>query len=327
MGKRATGGAPQIDRQAAAPGEAADFRDAVLEGLAASPRAIPAKFLYDAPGSRLFDRITRLDEYYPTRTELGILARRAPEIARLAGPDAVVVEFGSGSSTKIRLLLDALQRPAAYLPIDISAGHLMAACRTLARDYPGLSVRPVAGDFTRSLALPAVEGGGRMLGFFPGSTIGNFIPGEAATFLEEAGRTLGPGARFVVGVDLVKPRPVLQAAYDDARGVTAAFNLNLLRRINRELGGTFDLARFAHRIVWNEAQGRIEMHLESLVDQRVRVAGRDFAFTTGATIHTENSYKYELDAFTALAARAGWRTLARWTDERCWFSVHVLEQA
>ncbi|MDF1587269.1 L-histidine N(alpha)-methyltransferase [Marinimicrococcus flavescens] len=323
MKLQATGSAPAGHAEAAIHD---DFRNAVLAGLAARPRAIPAKFLYDAEGSRLFDAITRLDDYYPTRTELGILEACAPEIARLAGPGAVLVEFGSGSSTKIRLLLDALEEPAAYLPIDISGEHLLRACRALARDYPALTVQPVVGDFTRSLSLPPLDRGRHVLGFFPGSTIGNFTPEEAGQFLGQAALTLGPGASFVLGVDLVKPAHILRAAYDDAKGVTAAFNLNLLRRINRELGGTFDLARFAHKIVWNEALDRIEMHLESLADQTVSVAGTSFAFAAGETIHTENSYKYRLDAFTGLAFSAGWRPLAHWTDEQALFSVHFLRR-
>lgn len=303
--------------------ERAAFRDAVLDGLRRRPRTIPSKFLYDAAGSRLFEEITRFDDYYPTRIEIGILRERAGEIARHAGAGAALVEFGSGSDRKVRLLLDALERPRAYVPIDISRSYLEAATAALARDYPRLPLMPVHADFTRPVALPDL-GPGPLLGFFPGSTIGNFLPAEAAAFLRDAARTLGPGALMAIGADLRKDPAILHRAYDDPKGVTACFDLNLLKRINRELGGTFDTGRFAHRAPYDATEGRVEMHLESLADQEVRVAGERFAFAAGETIHTENSYKFTPDGFAALARGSGWAPLACWTDPREMFSVHLL---
>lgn len=299
------------------------FRADVLAGLGASRKTLPAKYFYDAAGSRLFDAICELPEYYPTRTELGILEARAGEIADHAGPDARLVEFGAGSLVKVRVLLDAMDKPAACVPIDISADHLFAASRNLSDAYPALKVVPVVGDFTRSLALPSLPGR-RTMGFFPGSTIGNFTPSDARTFLREASRTLGPDALFVLGVDLKKERATLEAAYNDDAGVTAAFNLNLLARINRELDGTFDLSRFTHRAFFNEEESRIEMHLVSGSDQVVRAAGRTFRFSRGETIHTENSYKYDSQSVSSLALSAGWSVCATWTDEARLFGVFLL---
>jgi L-histidine Nalpha-methyltransferase len=314
-------------RPAAEPAGAADeeFTRTVLDGLSRSPKALPAKLLYDARGSRLFDRICELEEYYPTRTEIGILADRAAEIGRLAGPGAVLVELGSGSSVKVRLVLDQLKAPAAYIPIDISAEHLESAAAALKADYPELPIVPVAADFTRSIRLPDIADGGRRVGFFPGSTIGNFEPAEAEGFLRRLRALLGGGARLVLGVDLKKEEGVLNAAYDDAAGVTAAFNLNLLQRINREAGGDFDPDGFAHRGFYNRDKGRVEMHLVSRRDQLVTVAGETIRFAAGETIHTESSYKYALDEFAGLAERAGWRALRRWTDAKQLFSVWFLE--
>lgn len=302
-----------------------DFRAAVLEGLRQGQKSIPAKYLYDETGSRLFDEITMLDEYYPTRTELRILGVRAREIARMAGAAISLVEFGSGSGHKVRVLLQALDRPRAYIPIDIARTQLLAASRSIAHDYSGLSVLPLHADFTRPIDLPRL-GPGRRIGFFPGSTIGNFTPEEAIEFLHNAGRSLGPGSGLIVGADLKKDPDILHAAYDDREGVTAAFNLNLLARINRELGGDFDLRRFRHRAFYARDKGRVEMHLESLDEQTVTVAGRDFDFARGETIHTENSYKFTCEGFTALAARAGWVSAACWTDEADLFSVHFLRR-
>lgn len=299
------------------------FRRDVFAGLSEPQKRISAKYFYDATGSRLFDQICEVEEYYPTRTETGILRMIAAEIAELAGPEPAIVEFGSGSSTKIRILIDRLA-PAVYMPIDISYEHLIASAERIAGDYPGLRVMPVAGDFSHKLALPPLDGTGRLLGFFPGSTIGNFAPEDAEDFLAEARETLGAGAGLLIGVDLIKNRARLEAAYNDQRGVTAAFNLNLLRRINRELDGRFDLAAFRHLAWFNEAESRIEMHLESLRDQSVRICGRDFAFARGETIHTENSYKYSHESFTALCRRAGWRVEKSWTDKDQLFSVHYL---
>lgn len=313
---------------AAAPADAPEteaFRADVLKGLGAPRKSLPAKHFYDAAGSRLFDQICTLDEYYPTRTELCILEAHAADIARHAGPGAKLVEFGAGSLVKVRVLLDALDAPAAYVPIDISADHLVAASAALALDHPSLKITPVVGDFTHSLALPALAGR-RTLGFFPGSTIGNFTPADAQRFLTEAGRTLGTGALLVLGVDLKKDKARLEAAYDDAAGVTAAFNLNLLARINRELSGTFDLSRFAHRAFFNAQESRIEMHIESLADQAAKVGERTFRFARGETIHTENSYKYAPREVADLAQAAGWRMEEAWTDDEKLFGVFLLSR-
>ncbi|WP_051341329.1 L-histidine N(alpha)-methyltransferase [Azospirillum halopraeferens] len=302
----------------------ARFLADVLAGLSRPDRTLPSKYFYDARGSALFDAICELEEYYPTRTEMALLARHAGEIAAFAGPDATVVELGSGSSVKVRLLLDRLTTPAAYVPVDISHDHLVQSAARLAADYPGLAVTPVSADYAAGFDLPVGTVPERTLAFFPGSTIGNFTPDDSRTFLAGLGRRLGAGSRLVIGVDRKKRRDVLEAAYDDARGVTAAFNLNLLARINRELDGTFNLGAFAHRAVWAEAQGRIEMHLESLVSQTATVAGRPFRFAAGETILTEISCKYTISGFQALAADAGWRSCCVWTDERGLFSVHAL---
>lgn len=301
------------------------FRADVIAGLGAARKSLPPKYFYDAAGSRLFDRICTLPEYYPTRTEAGILTEHAADIGRAVGRQAILVEFGAGSLVKVRTLLDALEQPAAYIPIDISEKHLIAASGELAHAYPRLKIMPVVGDFTASLTLPRVSGG-RVLGFFPGSTIGNFTPEEARRFLVEAGRTLGADARLVLGVDLKKAKERLEAAYDDAAGVTAAFNLNLLSRINRELGGGFDLSRFAHRAVFNSELGRIEMHIVSLEEQSVAVAGQMFHFACGETIHTENSYKYDLPGIRALADASGWHIEDAWTGDEALFGVFLLSR-
>ncbi|CAO4153175.1 Histidine N-alpha-methyltransferase [Methylorubrum aminovorans] len=298
----------------------------VWDGLGASPKVLPAKYFYDAAGSALFEQITVLPEYYPTRTELGILDARGPGIAALLPEGAALVEFGSGSTAKLRRLLRHLPGLSAYLPVDVSGEFLREQAVTLRGDFPHLAVEPVVADFTRPFALPEGFENRALAGFFPGSTIGNFEPGEAARLLDVFGRILGAGATLVLGVDLVKDRSVLEAAYDDAAGVTAAFNLNLLHRINRELDGEIDPDAFAHRAFFNEAASRIEMHLVSRRAQSVRVAGRGFAFAEGESIHTENSYKYTLDGFRALAARAGWASVEAWTDRDGLFSVHALRR-
>ncbi len=306
----------------------ATFRAEVLAGLAAPQKTLPCKYLYDRRGSLLFDLITELDEYYPTRTEAGILAARAGEIAAIAGPGASLVEFGSGSSVKTRALLDALDRAAAYVPIDISRGHLLDAAGRIAADYPGLAVVPVAADYTRALDLDGAIPAGPRLGFFPGSTIGNFARREAVDFLARAAAALGPGAGLVIGVDLKKPLDILVPAYDDALGVTGAFNLNLLARINRELDADFDLRAFTHEARYNAAAGRIEMHLVAREPQTVTItgpgAGASFDFAAGETIHTENSHKFGVAEFGALAAEAGWRVVEVWTDGAELFSVQYL---
>lgn len=303
------------------------FARDVATGLALPQKALSAKYFYDEVGSRLFDQICELPEYYPTRTETGILRSRAADIAARAGAGVALIEFGSGSSAKVRLLLDALERPAAYVPIDISGAHMQAAAAALRRDYPGLQVLPVEGDFTGPIPLPRFAADTRRLGFFPGSTIGNFTPADAGRFLAQAGETLETGALFLVGVDLKKDRARLEAAYNDAQGVTAAFNLNLLARINRELDGEFDLAAFRHRALYNEAEGRIEMHIESLRPQTVRVGDDTFRFHAGETVHTENSYKYAVPEFRDLAAEAGWTTDEVLTDAEELFAVFLLRRA
>jgi L-histidine N-alpha-methyltransferase len=296
----------------------------VVAGLSSTPKRLPAKYFYDAAGSALFEEITRLPEYYPTRTELGILRECGGEIAASVPPGAALVEFGSGSSIKVRLLLEHLHNLAVHVPVDVSAEMLAAEAEALAGDFPGLAVRPVAADFTDPFQLPPEAAGRPHVGFFPGSTIGNFEPPEAASFLRQAGTILGAGATFILGVDLVKDPAILNAAYDDSAGVTARFNLNVLARINRELGGRFDLASFAHRAFFNPDLSRIEMHLVSRVAQQVRVGSRSFAFEAGETIHTENSYKYTLDGMRELARHAGWRPERVWTDPDALFSVHLL---
>ncbi|HXA40482.1 MAG TPA: ergothioneine biosynthesis protein EgtB [Phenylobacterium sp.] len=297
------------------------FKADVLEGLARPQKAVPPKYFYDAEGSRLFEAITELAEYYPTRTEVALLRRIAPRIAQIISRGAALVEFGSGASTKTRLLLDAAPQIAVYAPIDISRAALDEAAGAIRRDYPKLTVAPLLEDFTRAISLPAAAQGRPVTGFFPGSTIGNFTPQEAQAFLASARGLLGAGSRFLVGIDVVKDEKVLVAAYDDALGVTAAFNKNLLARINRELGADFDLSAFAHRAVWNAEESRIEMHLESLCDQRVRVAGSVFSFAKGETIHTENSAKFTVERFAALANKAGWTLETSWLSEDPAFAV------
>ena len=301
------------------------FLDDVRVGFSRPQKSLSPKYLYDAAGSALFEDITRLPEYYPTRTELGILDARGPEIAALLPAGAALVEFGSGSTVKLRLL-DHLGDLAAYVPVDVSGDFLGAQAAALRADFPDLRVEPVPGDFTRDFDLPASLDGLPRAGFFPGSTVGNFEPSEAEALLRRFGRILGAGAHLIVGVDLVKDVGVLESAYDDAAGVTAAFNLNLLTRINRELAGRFDLAKFVHRAVFDGEASRIEMHLVSREAQTVRVGSETFAFAEGETIHTESSYKYTLATFRALAERAGWSWLTAWTDPQALFSVHALRR-
>ena len=292
--------------------------------LARKPRRISPKFFYDAAGSQLFDRICDLPEYYPTRTELRILREHAGEIAGQIGPGAEIVEFGAGSLTKVRLLLDALESPRRYLPIDISGEYLEAAAERLKADYPRLAVQPIAADYTMPLVLPApLPGAGKRVGFFPGSTIGNFEPDEALAFLQLAARMLRGGG-LLIGVDLVKDPARLHAAYNDAQGVTAAFNLNLLRRANAELDTDFDVDGFAHAAFYNAPKQRIEMHLVSRRAQTVSLNGERFGFEEGETIHTEYSHKFSVDGLRALAVKAGFRPLAVWTDPERLFSVHWL---
>jgi dimethylhistidine N-methyltransferase len=313
-------------QEAVRPADQDDFRASVLRGLAATPKRLEAKYFYDDAGSALFEAICELDEYYVTRAEIAILAEAAPEIARAIGPGAVVFEPGSGAGVKCRLLLDALRHPAAFLPSDISADHLQAAADVLAADYPQLEVHALALDFTAEFSLPLdALGSGAGVVFFPGSTIGNFEPAEAEAFLARMRRATG-AEWLLIGVDLEKDKRILIPAYDDAKGVTAAFNLNLLTRINRELGGNFDLSAFRHLARYDRARHRIEMHLESLCEQAVEVSGRRFRFAAGETVHTENSYKYTVARFRRLAAAAGWAPARVWTGEAGLFSLHLMRR-
>jgi dimethylhistidine N-methyltransferase len=304
----------------------AEVAAAALAGLEAPRKTLPPKLFYDEEGCRLFGAITELPEYYPTRTELALLPGVARAVAARVPAGAAVVEYGASSEQKAELLLDALAAPRAYVPIDVAERALAGVAMRLARSRPALPVFPIATDFLQPLTLPDAVGEAR-LGFFPGSTIGNLDPAEARRFLAQARATLGPEARFLVGVDLRKSADVLVPAYDDAAGVTAAFNLNLLRRLNREAAATFALDGFAHRAVWNAAEGRIEMHLVSLREQTVRVADRPIRFARGETIHTENSYKPTPEAFAALAHDAGWRVEEAWTAPREQYSLQLLAAA
>jgi len=307
------------------------FAHDVLAGLWQPRKSIPCTWLYDHRGSELFEEITQLAEYYPTRTERLILERCAAEIAQAAGPGATVVELGSGSSRKTPILLGALEAPAAYLPIDISAQYLTQSVRVLQAHFPRLPIHPVVADFTQISALPELArvqrvSGGRRVVFFPGSTIGNFTPDDAIRLLDRIGQAVGPDALMVVGADPTHDPAVLVPAYDDARGVTAAFNKNLLVRINRELQGNFSLSAFRHEARFNVEHQRVEMHLVSEYTQRVTVLGRAFMFAAGESIHTENSYKYGLVKFQAMARRAGWSHRQFWVDGQSRFAVHVLER-
>jgi dimethylhistidine N-methyltransferase len=295
----------------------------VIEGLSQQAKRLSPKYFYDAAGSELFEQITRLPEYYPTRTELGILRERGADIDAALPKHAALVEFGAGSTTKVRLLLDSCQF-GAYVPVDISGDFLHAQARALREDFPALDIYPVTADFTAPFALPEPVKAMPKVGFFPGSTLGNFEPHEACGFLRSAAAILGKGAQMLIGVDLEKNERTLYAAYNDSAGVTARFNLNVLVRINSELGGNFDVSAFTHRAIYNRERHRIEMHLISRTQQTVRLLGRSFAFRTGESIHTENSYKYNVDRFAALARGAGWVPRVSWTDADKLFSVHEL---
>ncbi len=300
------------------------FAADVLAGLSAKPKRLPPKYFYDLAGSALFERITQLPEYYPTRCELALLRDNAPAIASLFPPNCALIEFGAGSSRKARILLGAAATVEAYVPVDISGDFLHQDAAQLRRDFPHLAVYPVVADFTQSFEVsPAITILPRV-GFFPGSTIGNFEPHEAAKFLRHAGVILGAGAVLVIGVDLVKDAEILCPAYNDAEGVTAKFNLNLLARINRELGANFDPTTFEHHACYNREHNRIEMHLASTKRQKVKVAGKAIGFRAGETIHTENSYKYTVESFQALARGSGWSPVQVWSDGL--FSVHALRR-
>jgi len=300
----------------------AAFLASVLAGLSQPQKTLECKYLYDAAGSELFDQICDLPEYYPTRTEIGILEDNQGAIAESLGSGVEIIELGSGASIKTRILLSALNAPRRYVPVDISEDFVLGVAAGLRADYPGLVVEPVVADFMAPFELPVKTDAKRLL-FFPGSTIGNLHRTDAASFLKSLRKETGAD-KFLIGVDLKKDTAVLEAAYDDAAGVTADFNLNMLRRINRELGGTFDLGKFKHRALYNRTEGRVEMHLLSLADQSVRVVDQDFTFREGETIHTENSYKYGLGEFAKMVAAAGWDTQHVWTDDRDLFAVFLL---
>jgi len=299
-----------------------EFAADVIAGLSGKPKRLPPKYFYDLTGSGLFDRITQLPEYYPTRSELGLLHQHAPAIASLFPPAAALIEFGSGSSRKARILLRAAASVEAYVPVDISGDFLQQDAVRLRRDFPHLAILPVVADFTTMTEPPAEVAAKPRAGFFPGSTIGNFEPHEAAAFLRRAGRILGAGSVLVVGVDLAKAPDILYRAYNDSEGVTAKFNLNLLARINRELDANFNLAAFEHQAFYSAERHRIEMHLASTKRQKVRIGDTIIEFRAGETIHTENSYTYSIDSFQALAHGGGWSPLVAWTDGL--FSVHAL---
>lgn len=300
------------------------FADNLRAGLAKSPKEIACKYFYDDAGSRLFDAICDLPEYYQTRTETMLLARHAGEIAALIGEGVEIVEFGAGSLRKVRILLEALPAPRAYTPLDISGDYLAEVVRSLAADYPALALRPMVGDFSASFDIPALPDHPRRAGFFPGSTIGNFRPDAALCLLRRMRAGL-QGGGLLIGVDLVKDPARLHAAYNDAAGVTAMFNKNLLARANRELGADFDLGAFAHYAPYNAAAQRIEMYLISLKRQRVSLRGRQYEFAQGEPVHTEDSHKYTIESFREMAAHAGFNPRAVWTDEERLFSIHWLE--
>ena len=302
--------------------EVSDDLAEILDGLSQPQKALSPKFFYDETGSQLFDQITELPEYYPTETELAIMRDKVSEIVELIGPEASLIEFGSGSSMKIRLLLEHMIRPAAYVPVDISREHLMAAAELLAADYPQIEILPVAADFTHPFDLPNPKiPPVRNIVYFPGSTIGNFTLDDARSLLRVMHQEAGEGGALLIGVDLQKDESVLERAYDDATGVTAEFNRNLLHRLNREFGADFDINAFEHVSFYNRERGRIEMHLKSLREQIVTIGKRKFGFADGESIHTESSHKYTLAGFRELAASAGFTVRKVWTDPRNYFSI------
>ena len=317
---------PEPSRERAWPVRTGAFASDLLAGLSARPKRLPSKYFYDERGSALFERICTLPEYYPTRTEMALLRTHAAEIGELMGPDATLVEFGAGALKKVEVLLDALGRPRAYVPIDISMDFLRAMAGELRKRRPGLEVHPVAADFTNALALPVIGDGEHRVGFFPGSTIGNLEPEDTVGFLRHAAALLRGGG-MLVGVDLVKDPAILHAAYNDSAGVTEVFNKNILERANRELGADFDADGFAHYAFYAPTHRRIEMHLVSRAHQTVRVLGRRFDFSQGEAIHTENSHKYTVEDFSALAHRSGFVPVRNWVDADRLFSLHWLEAA
>jgi dimethylhistidine N-methyltransferase len=303
--------------------EQGDFLTDVIEGLSGQPKTISPKYFYDQYGSELFDEITKQPEYYITRTEINILQENAEDIARFIGPDCVLIELGSGVSEKIRLLFNVLS-PASYLGIDISKDFLLLSTRRLSRDYPEIEVHAVCADFTHQIELPVQCGSDRLVAFFPGSSIGNFEPDDAVRFLKEVASMVGKDGKLLIGVDLKKDSEILNAAYNDAPGVTADFNLNILKRMRTELDADVDMSSFSHRAFYNEGIGRVEMHLVSQCEQAIVVDGEEIALDENETIHTENSYKYNLDEFADLSARAGFRVEQVWMDNQKLFSVQCL---
>jgi dimethylhistidine N-methyltransferase len=296
----------------------------VLRGLGAQPKTLSPKYFYDAKGSELFDRITELDEYYLTRTEMSLFDAHMQDIARHLGDNVCLIEYGSGSSVKIRKLLEAVT-PAAYVPVDISDEHLQENAKALHADFPNLSVLPVCADFTQLFALPDAVADMTKVGFFPGSSIGNFDPPGAQQFLQNVRTTVGHGGAMLIGVDRKKSVAVLEQAYNDAQGVTAAFNLNSLVHINKELNANFDVEQFSHVARYNEDLGCIQMFLQSEVDQQVEIGGATISFAEAECLHTENSYKYHPEEFLDLAASAGFAEVAHWSDAKDWFTLYLLQ--
>ena len=304
-----------------------EFLRDVLEGLGSRPKTLPCKYFYDERGSKLFDEICDLPEYYPTRTERSIMKESVGEMAAAIGPDALIIEYGSGSSVKTRLLLDVLESPVAYVPVDISRDHLLTTAALLADDYPAIEILPVCADFTAPFALPETQRpAARRVVYFPGSTIGNFTRARAIELLRNVAAECGKGGSLLIGVDLKKDRATLERAYDDSQGVTAEFNRNVLVRMNRELDADFDVSEFEHRAVWVEAPGRVEMHLVSQVDQTVHLDDERIEFQAGEHICTEHSHKYTLEGFASLAANAGFEVTNVWTDAAERFSVQLLDR-
>ena len=300
------------------------FMADVLRGLEKRPVSIPPKYFYDAKGSRLFDAITHLPEYYPTRTETAILTENASDIAQRVGTGSLLVEPGGGSCEKVHILLEGL-KPCAYVPMDISKDFLQLAAEELAIEYPWLEIHAVCTDFTREMHVPPSAPEGTHVAFFPGSSIGNFTPDTAVEFLQAIVQLIGAGGYLLIGVDLKKDKAILEAAYNDKQGITAEFNLNLLTRINRELGADFDESNWQHKALYNERDGRIEMYLLSKTDQAVQLNGDRFEFKQGDSIHTENSYKYTADEFVQLAERAGFVSGKLWIDKKRLLSVHLFK--
>jgi dimethylhistidine N-methyltransferase len=297
----------------------------VLRGLRATQKEVPCKYFYDERGSDLFEQICNLDEYYLTRAELEIMDRHAGEMAAALGPRCLVIEYGSGSGRKTRLLLEQMDSPAAYVPIDISGEALLRTAKELASGFPGLEVLPVCADYTQPFEMPRSGAPARRrVVYYPGSTIGNFSPRDARSFLRHAGEVAGENGGLLIGVDLRKDPSILEAAYDDSRGITAKFNMNLLARFNDELDADFALDSFSHRALYNEDLGRVEMHLVSEKAQDVRIAGERVSFRQGETIHTESCYKYDVGGFASLASSAGLQVVTVWTDRRRLFSVQYL---